>query len=67
MLNLFTLLVISDSFKDLVSKKNLFLLGNNIWNKDESRGVRIKKKMLDTNNVVEAKKTRLVSGWISIK
>ncbi|XP_048009101.1 uncharacterized protein LOC125243422 [Megalobrama amblycephala] len=51
-------LLFGDSFKDLVSKKNVFLLGNDIWNKDESRGVRIKKKMLDNNNVVEAKKTR---------
>ncbi|RXN39610.1 hypothetical protein ROHU_000033 [Labeo rohita] len=49
-----------DSFKDLVMKKNLFLLGKDIWN--ESKGVRVKKKMLDTNEV-EAKKARLVSGY----
>ncbi|XDV24189.1 hypothetical protein PO909_028437 [Leuciscus waleckii] len=52
-------LLFGDSFKDLVSKKNLFLLGSDIWNKDENRGVRIKKKRLDTNNVVKAKKARL--------
>ncbi|RXN37942.1 hypothetical protein ROHU_001575 [Labeo rohita] len=50
-------LLFGDSFKDLVMKKNLFLLGKDIWN--ESKGVRVKKKMLDTNEV-EAKKARLV-------
>ncbi|KAL1268874.1 hypothetical protein QQF64_034237 [Cirrhinus molitorella] len=40
-------------------KKNLFLLGKDIWNKDESRAVHSKKKMLDSNNEVEAKKARL--------
>lgn len=59
-LNFFTLIL--DSFEDLVSKKNVFLLGSDIWNKDENRGVRIKKTRLDTNNVVKAKKPRLVSG-----
>lgn len=44
-------------------KKNLLLLGKDIWNKDESRGVRFKKKMLDTSNEVEAKIARLVSGY----
>ncbi len=55
--------VISDSFKDLVVKKNVLLLGKDIWNKDESRGVHVKKKMLDTRNEVEAKIARLVSGY----
>ncbi|XP_072557509.1 uncharacterized protein [Paramormyrops kingsleyae] len=48
--------ILLDSFKDLVIKKNLFLLGKDIWN--ESKGVHVKKKMLDTNEV-EAKKARL--------
>ncbi|XP_057182769.1 uncharacterized protein LOC130549554 isoform X1 [Triplophysa rosa] len=52
-------MLFGDSFKDLVVKKNLLILGKDIWKKDESRGVRVKKKMLDTNNKVEAKKTRL--------
>lgn len=38
-----TLLVILDSYKELVSKKNLFLLGKDIWAEEESRGVRMKK------------------------
>ncbi|XP_039527468.1 uncharacterized protein LOC120479247 [Pimephales promelas] len=53
-------LLFGDSFKDLVMKKNLLLLGKDIWNQDESRGVCVKKKMLDTsNNLNEAKKGRL--------
>ncbi|XP_072558876.1 uncharacterized protein [Paramormyrops kingsleyae] len=48
--------ILLDSFKDLVIKKNLFLLGKDIWN--ESKGVHVKKKMLYTNEV-EAKKARL--------
>ncbi|KAI7808138.1 hypothetical protein IRJ41_016541, partial [Triplophysa rosa] len=55
-------MLFGDSFKDLVVKKNLLILGKDIWKKDESRGVRVKKKMLDTNNKVEAKKTRLTGG-----
>lgn len=55
--------MLSDSFKDLVMKKNLFVLGKDIWN--ESKGVHVKKKMLDTNEV-EAKKVRLVSGYIGL-
>nr|XP_055045514.1 uncharacterized protein LOC129431607 [Misgurnus anguillicaudatus] len=50
-------LLFGDSFKDLVSKKNLFILGKDIWSK-ESRGVLMKKKIPETK-VVGAKKPRL--------
>ncbi|XP_030229461.1 uncharacterized protein LOC115556376 isoform X2 [Gadus morhua] len=44
-------LLFGDSYKELVSKKNLFLLGKDIWAKEESRGVRMKKKMCETDVV----------------
>lgn len=53
-------LLFGDSFKDLVLKKNLILLGKDIWNMDDSSGFHVKKKTLDTNNEVKAKKARLV-------
>ncbi|XP_028422016.1 uncharacterized protein LOC114546991 isoform X2 [Perca flavescens] len=40
-----------DSYKELVSKKNFFLLGKDIWAEEESRGVRMKKKMCETDVV----------------
>ncbi|XP_026071819.1 uncharacterized protein LOC113051874 isoform X1 [Carassius auratus] len=51
-------LLLGDSFKDLVTKKNLFILGKDIWTKEECRGVIMKKKMLETN-AVEAKKAKM--------
>ncbi|KAK0141863.1 hypothetical protein N1851_020461 [Merluccius polli] len=60
-----TLLVISDSYKELVSKKNLFLLGKNIWAEEESRGVRMKKKMCETD--VVKPKTAIQAKQIRIK
>lgn len=51
----------SDSYKELVSKKNLFLLGKDIWAEDESRGVRMKKKMCATD-VVKPKTATQVSA-----
>ncbi|XP_030263645.1 uncharacterized protein LOC115575590 isoform X2 [Sparus aurata] len=57
-------LLFGDSYKELVSKKNLFLLGKDIWAEDESRGVRMKKKMCATDVVkpktaTQAKQTRI--------
>ncbi|XP_034742076.1 uncharacterized protein LOC117953299 [Etheostoma cragini] len=57
-------LLFGDSYKELVSKKNLFLLGKDIWAEEESRGVRMKKKMCETDVVkpkkpVQAKQTRI--------
>ncbi|XP_038142438.1 uncharacterized protein LOC119784459, partial [Cyprinodon tularosa] len=57
-------LLFGDSYKELVSKKNLFLLGKDIWAEEESRGVRMKKKMWETDVVkpktaVQAKQTRI--------
>lgn len=63
--NLYISIVISDSFKDLVTKKNLFILGKDIWTKEECRGVIMKKKMLETN-AVEAKKAKMVSKSLQI-
>ncbi|KAL7404951.1 hypothetical protein ABVT39_021549 [Epinephelus coioides] len=53
-----------DSYKELVSKKNFFLLGKDIWAEEESRGVRMKKKMCETDVVkpktaIQAKQTRI--------
>ncbi|XP_028436621.1 uncharacterized protein LOC114557391 [Perca flavescens] len=46
---------------ELVSKKNFFLLGKDIWAEEESRGVRMKKKMCETDVVKPktAKQTRI--------
>ncbi|XP_035987549.1 uncharacterized protein LOC118560555 isoform X2 [Fundulus heteroclitus] len=57
-------LLFGDSYKELVSKKNSFLLGKDIWAEEESRGVRMKKKMWETDVVkpktaVQAKQTRI--------
>ncbi|XP_077058580.1 uncharacterized protein LOC143711128 isoform X3 [Siphateles boraxobius] len=56
-------LLFGDSYKELISKKNLFLLGKDIWAKEESRGVSMKKKMRETNVVartaVVAKQTKI--------
>ncbi|XP_056597776.1 uncharacterized protein LOC130415833 isoform X1 [Triplophysa dalaica] len=52
-------LLFGDSFKDLVTKNNLFILGKDIWTEEESMGEKKRqKKMLETN-VVAAKKARL--------
>ncbi|XP_049899294.1 uncharacterized protein LOC126389640 [Epinephelus moara] len=53
-----------DSYKELVLKKNFFLLGKDIWAEEESRGVRMKKKMCETDVVkpktaIQAKQTRI--------
>ena len=56
-----TFFVISDSYKELVSKKNFFLLGKDIWAKEENRGVRMKKKMCETD-VVKPKTAIQVSA-----
>lgn len=52
-----TFLVKSGSYKELVLKNNLFLLGNDIWAEEESRSVRMKKKMCETD--VEKPKTAI--------
>ncbi|XP_056116461.1 uncharacterized protein LOC130092584 [Rhinichthys klamathensis goyatoka] len=56
-------LLFGDSYKELISKKNVFLLGKDIWAKEESRGVSMKKKMRETNVVartaVVAKQTKI--------
>ena len=44
-----------------MSKKNLFLLGKDIWAKEESRGVRMKKKMCEAD-VVKPKTSQQVSA-----
>lgn len=44
-----------------MSKKNLFLLGKDIWAEEESRGVRMKKKMCETD-IVKPKTALQVSA-----
>ncbi|GLD68608.1 uncharacterized protein AKAME5_001992100 [Lates japonicus] len=41
----------ADSYKELVSKKNLFFLGKDIWAEEESRGVHMKKRPCEADVV----------------
>ncbi|KAA0708860.1 hypothetical protein E1301_Tti011795 [Triplophysa tibetana] len=60
-------LLFGDSFKDLVTKNNLFILGKDIWTKEESMGEKKRKKKMLETNVVEAKKARLVKQRKTLK
>ncbi|XP_041831482.1 uncharacterized protein LOC121633476 [Melanotaenia boesemani] len=58
------ILLFGDSYKELVSKKNFFMLGKDIWAEQESRAVRMKKKQCEANvvkhkTVVQEKQTRI--------